>query len=320
MRMYEVGFGGMGLATAVALLLTTGSASAQQQPGAQQPGYDGQPQPGYGQPQPGYGQPQPGYGQPQPGYGQPQPGYGQPQPGYEYPAATSTEWELPDFSVRLDPLNVILDGELNLELEISIPAADWLSIEFVPQFVVWNRPPRLTLGGDDNLKRRARGLGPISGFSAGVGAWFGGDRPLNGYVIRLLYENYGYRYLAERDDEEDADLPDIGGGIIDTVAHTERKIALMFGTSQTIGEYFTIGGGIGVAYELNQQKRCFNEDLAIENTPPAWSATSNCDDPGLLIGVDYYREGQALEPRDLNPFTYPFEIIGRVSFGVTVDL
>jgi hypothetical protein len=52
-----------------------------------QPGYGGQPQPGYTQdPQPSYGaQPQPGYTQdPQPSYGsQPQPGYTQdPQPGW----------------------------------------------------------------------------------------------------------------------------------------------------------------------------------------------------------------------------------------------
>ncbi|XP_038076557.1 phospholipid scramblase 2-like isoform X1 [Patiria miniata] len=52
--------------------------------GQPQPGYQSQPQPGYGQPPQAYGQPQPGYGQPQPGYGQPQPGYGQPPapPGY----------------------------------------------------------------------------------------------------------------------------------------------------------------------------------------------------------------------------------------------
>ncbi|GEM_PF-1096174 len=285
-----------------------------------QPGYPQQPAPGYGQPPP------PGYGQPPPpGYGQPPPpGYGQPPPpGYGAPPAPATGPELPDFSIRLDPLNAIIYGRLGLELEASIPHVDWLSVELVPRFVVWNRPPSFTIdSGPDTLTQRARFAGPLAGSSIGVGFWFAGDRPLDGYVVRLMYQNYGYRYLAERHDDDPGDelRPDIGGGIIDTVAETERRLAVTFGSHSVIGKFFTIASELGVAYELNQQQRCFPEERGIDGTPPAWTATTDCDDDERLIGLDHWTVGESLPVVDLNGWLYPFDIFIRLSFGITVEL
>ena len=197
---------------------------------------------------------------------------------------------------------------------------DWISIELTPVFVIMNKPPRLA--PLDNLLQKSRGLGPIAGASIGVGFWFGGDRPLDGYVVRVLFANYGYRYNAERVND-DPTLPDIGGGIIDTVPYTERKIAVMFGTHSIIGDVFTIAGGIGIGYELNQPRRCFPEDQTIEGHPPCWDASSNCDDDALLIGLDHADRYQNLPVFDLNGINgpiFPFELMGRISFGVTIDL
>ncbi len=311
------------------------------QPGYVQPAQPGQPgyvqpaqpgQPGYVQPaqpgQPGYQPPPPAYGQPPPaGYGQPPPaGYGQPPPagyGAPPPPAATTGPELPDFSVRLDPLNAIIYGRLGLELEASIPGVDWLSVELVPRFVVWKRPPAYTIdSGPDTLSQRARGIGPLTGSSLGVGFWFAGDRPLDGYVVRLMYQNYSYRYLVERNDDDPGDelRADIGGGIIDTVAETERRLAVTFGSHSVIGKFFTIASELGIAYELNQQKRCFPEDGAADDAVPAWTAITDCDDDERLIGLDHWTVGESLPVADLNGWLYPFDIFIRLSFGVTVEL
>ena len=323
----------LGPASALVILVVATAAEAQQPqpygqpPPAQQPPpgqYGQQPPPGqYGQqPPPGqYGQqPPPGqYGQaPPPGqYGQaPPPGYGQaPPPGYGQQTSPTYTTEYPDFSVRADPLNGIINGRLGLELEMSIPTVDWLSVEVVPVFVIMNKPPAYNFPGrPDNLVQRSRGLGPISGGSVGVGFWFGGDRPLEGYVLRAMFSNNSYRYLAET---LNPDLP--GGEYIDTVTHVDRRVAAMFGGSNIIGSVFTIGWGIGLAYELNQQSRCF-PDGVLDGMPPRDYASRTCQDEGLMIGLDHGAAGEPLEQVDLNGALYPFEFLARFSLGVTIDL
>jgi hypothetical protein len=316
---------GSGVVLAVAWLVgTTGAAGQEPAP----PGAPPPPPPGYAPPPaaPPPAAPPPAYGQPPPpGYGQPPPpGYGQPPPpGYGQPPASSSGPELPDFSVRIDPLNGIIFGRLGLELEVAIPGADWISLEVVPRFVVWQKPPAHTIdSGPDNLSQRARGLGPLAGASVSAGFWFAGDRPLDGYVLRLMYQNYAYRYLAERIDEEPNDelRPDIGGGIIDTVAQTERRLAVLFGTHNVIGKAFTVASELGISYELNQQKRCFPENGGVDGTPPAWTATSDCKEDELLIALDHWTVGETPPMKDFNGWLYPFDVFFRLSFGVTIDL
>ncbi len=333
----------VGLVTTSVLTATT-AAFAQQQP---PPGYGQQPPPpGYGQqppppgyqqpppgqqpPPPGYGQPPPGQQPPPPGYGQPPPpGYGQPPPpGYgQYPPPPQDAgWELPDFSVRLDPFNGIIEGRLGLEMELSIPAADWFSIEVAPLFVIMNKPPSFNFQGrEDNLLQRSRGLGPIAGASVGAGFWFAGNRPLDGYVLRVMYMNYSYRYIAESLNPELADIN--GSGWIDTAKYNERKLAVMFGSHSIIGDVFTIAGGIGIAYELNQHSRCFRSsetgDPGVTNNfPPRWDAVlDDCpDDREFQLGLDHGSATENLPIVNLNGPLFPFEIIGRISFGVTIDL
>jgi hypothetical protein len=299
----------------VGLVCISPSALAQQPgyqqppPGYQQPppGYQ-QPPPDYQQPPPGYQQPPPGYQQPPPGYQQPPPGYQQPPPGYQQPPPPTDDYELdmPDVSVRLDPFNGIISGRLGLELEVA--PLDWLSVELVPVFVVMRSPPSLSVNVD-NLEQRARGLGPISGASLGVGFWFGGDRALDGYVLRAYLTNFGYRYETTDDNDNR----------IDTVTRVERRFGAMFGSQTVIGDYFTFAGGLGIEYELNRDKRCFDSSNPLVGERPV-GTRAGCDDGEYLIATERYPSNGPVDAVDLHGPLYPFEIVARISFGVTFEL
>jgi hypothetical protein len=253
--------------------------------------YEGSPPPGYGQPQPqpGYGQPQPqaGYGQSQQGGYQQGYGYQEPPPPPEKPEG---KFEIPDFSVRLDPFNWLLEGRLGFELEVQL--WKFITFETVPVFVVNNSPPTLNLTGrNDDLTQHSNGIGALSGTSLGAGFWLDG-KPFQGYVIRAIFTNYGYEYRTTSD-----------GQRIDTVEHTERQLFGFFGSYARWG-FFTLGGGIGLGVELNKQQRCF------ANTSLASVTSANCDGE-LDIAVN----SPVRDVVDLNGPLHPIQLMGRFSLG-----
>jgi hypothetical protein len=160
-------------------------------------------------------------------------------------AAEAQEYVRPkkrEYSVRIDLLNWLLLGRLSVELEVSV--WKYLTVSLTPVFVLARSPIAINYAGlDDPLTQRSHGIGPLSGVSLGVGAWFWGE-PFKGYVLRLELTNYGYSYRTADD-----------AGAIDRVDFTERRLILFIGSHSRFGA-FTFAGGFGLGYELNQQTRC----------------------------------------------------------------
>jgi hypothetical protein len=204
----------------------------------------------------------------------------------------------PGFSIRIDPFNWLLEGRLGFELEVV--AWKFISVELVPVFVVNSEPPAFNFSGrDDPISQESNGLGPISGTSIGAGFWLSGE-PLRGYVLRAVLTNYGYTYKASD-----------RAGVFDHVDFTERRLFVYFGSHSRWGA-FTIAGGIGLGYELNQQQRCF----ANVGTARMAAATSGCPDDGEQhILLD--RSGDSVA--DLNGGFHPIYLAGRLSLGVAFD-
>ncbi|MBX3129874.1 MAG: hypothetical protein KF718_24370 [Polyangiaceae bacterium] len=282
----------LGVALGAAVLCLATSASAQ---------YGSPPPPGYGQPPPpGYGQqpPPPGYGQPPPG----QQGYGQQQGGYygqqgygpppPPPRKPDEGLEIPDFSVRVDPFNWLLQGRLGFELEVEV--WEFISFELVPVFVVNEEPPLLNLRGfPEDLTQHSNGIGSMAGASFGAGFWLQG-KPFEGNVLRVILTNYGYEYRTS-----DA------AGRIDSVSHTERHLYGFFGSHSKWG-FFTISAGIGLGVELNKRERCFPAGA----TGVQDAVTSGCD------GVQELAITRNLGTRaDINGGLHPVYLMGRFSLG-----
>ncbi|MCE7892524.1 MAG: hypothetical protein DYH12_22930, partial [Sorangiineae bacterium PRO1] len=204
-------------------------------------------------------------------------------------------FEMPPFSVRVDPFNWLLEGRLGLELEVGL--LDFLSIEVVPVFVANDRPPTLNFRGAADVYQASNGLGPISGATVDVGLWLDG-KALRGYVIRLGMTNYGYEYSTKDN-----------AGPIDSVEVTEREVFFMFGSASRWGA-FTISGGIGLGLHLKKQQRCFPEGA----TSVAQATTSGCDDQLLLS-----RTRDVSDLVDLNGPIFPADLFGRFSLGVSFD-
>lgn len=200
--------------------------------------------------------------------------------------AESAGFTIPDFSLRVDPFNWLLEGRLGIEMEVEL--YDFITAELVPVFVVSDQPPALNLQGiPDTLYQHSNGLGALSGTSVGVGFWLEGDA-FEGYVLRAVLTNYSYSY------ETKDDL-----GVIDAAEHTERQFYGMLGSHARWGA-FTIAGGLGLGVELNKQDRC-----------PDGIDASRCDSSELLIAAN--RTGSLV---DLNGPLYPAVIHGRFSLGV----
>jgi hypothetical protein len=191
--------------------------------------------------------------------------------------------------VRLDPLRWLLYGEVGLEAEVEL--WEFLSLELVPLFVVNDQPPAFN-DFDGKLSQHSNGLGALAGTSVGLGFWLDG-KAMQGSVIRVIFANYGYTFRSE-DDE----------GLIDEVSHTDRHLFAFFGSYRRWG-FFTLGGGIGIGVELNEQRRCFTE-------PDVASATSDCDNEELQIALD--REVREVASRS-SPVE-PIQLLGRISLGV----
>jgi hypothetical protein len=203
---------------------------------------------------------------------------------------------IPPFSVRVDPFNWILQGRLGFELEVGL--LKWLSVEMVPMFVVDRTPPWLNFGGGDaRVYQGSGGLGALSGASIGVNFW--PQRVFRGYVIRTGFTNYSLEYETKYAD----------GSRVDFVPHVERQFYVMLGSVSPWGP-FTIGGGIGLGYELNKQTRCFPSGArSVADAKPG-----NCDEIQIATPVN-----GGLAAIGVTPFTYPWEILGRISLGVTID-
>jgi hypothetical protein len=297
MRAWDLFIAGAGPLAALVLGSATAAAQYGQPP---PPGYGQPPPPGYGQPPPpGYGQPPPpGYGQPPPqGYGQ-QPGYG----GYNDPYGGSTPpppppppprkeddgFEMPDFSVRIDPLNWLLEGRLGFELEVGL--WEFISFELVPVFVVNEEPPAFNLRGrEDTVSQHSNGIGAMSGASFGLGFWLQGE-PFEGNVLRVVLTNYGYTYKATDDQ-----------GQFDEVSHTERQLLFMFGSHHKWG-FFTLAFAFGLGVELNKQERCYDT---------AGNLTESGCDGELQIAAS--RDRRTI--LDLNSPFHPVQLTGRISLG-----
>jgi hypothetical protein len=205
---------------------------------------------------------------------------------------------VPGFSVRFDPFNWLIEGRLGLELEMV--AWKFISVEAVPVFVVNDTPPVFNFSGrDDPVSQRSHGLGPIAGTSIGAGFWLSG-KPLSGYVLRAIFTNYAMTYKASD-----------SAGEFDRVNHTERRLVAYIGSHSRFG-LFTLAGGLGLGYELNQQQRCFVN----RGSSDAMWATSGCPDSGELhIKLDRMAKSVA----DLNGSFHPIYIMVRFSLGLTFD-
>jgi hypothetical protein len=205
-------------------------------------------------------------------------------------------FEMPPFSVRLDPFNWLLQGRLPLELEVGI----WklLSIELVPEFVTSEDPPLRDFSSyEDGATQHSNGLGPLSGASLALGVWLDGE-PFEGYVIRAILTNYGYEYKSS----------------VDSVTRTTRRFGVFFGSYRR-WSFFTIGGGIGLSYELHQQERC---GLRAQTTSDGTRITADPDaecDGELQVALD--READAAD--DTNGFLHPFYLDARFSVGFIID-
>ena len=220
-----------------------------------------------------------------------QPGYGgtyEPAPPPPPPPAKRGH-KIPDFSVRVDPFNWLLEGRLGFELESEV--WKFISFEVVPVFVANSDPPVFNLGSfPSELRQKSNGLGAMAGASFGAGFWLEG-KPFEGHVLRAIFTNEGYAY-STRDDV----------GTIDEVKHTERRFFGYFGSHSRWG-VFTIAGGIGLGVELNDEKRCF---VGVDGEP-----TEDCSKDQLLVKLDR----PANNVIDLNGFLHPAYLMARISLG-----
>lgn len=208
-------------------------------------------------------------------------------------------FSMPGFSVRLELLNWLIEGRLGVELEVE--AWKFISVQLVPVFVTDSEPPSFDFSGrEDPISQHSNGIGAIAGASLGAGFWLSGT-PFQGYVLRATLTNYAFSYESRMD-----------GALIDRVEFTERRLSAFFGSHSRFG-FFTIAGGIGLGYELNQQQRCFANAGSVRNV---MAATSGCpDEDELQIKI----EPDATSVADLNGSLHPFSIEGRISVGVAFD-
>ena len=248
----------------------------------------------YGQ-QPQPAPPQNQYGPPPP---RPQP---QSDPAHGDGGGDGGGFDIPPFAVRVDPFNWLLHGRFGLEIEVGLVGP--LTVELVPVFVTDDSPAMLHLGSiESEITQESDGLGSMSGASLGLGVWLNGS-PFRGSFLRAVFTNYAYSYAAS--DSE---------GQFDGVSVVERRFVAYFGSTSRFGP-FTIGGAIGLGYELNQQERC---GLTAQNTADREIVA---DDDGvdcrnqLRIALD--RDAQSVT--DLNGFAHPVYLEGRFSLGFAFD-
>ncbi|MCA9626246.1 MAG: hypothetical protein KC766_01210 [Myxococcales bacterium] len=278
------------LVTGLGLIALDASAQYGQPP---PPGYGQPPPPGYQQqpPPPGYQQaPPPGYQQ-QPGYSQ---GYGGAPPPPPPKKSSGSDFEIEGWAVRLDPLNWLLQGRLGISGDIAL--TEWFSVELTPVFTVNSEPPAFNLHGrEDTLSQEGNFIGAMSEINLGASFWL--EAPLEGYVLRAIYNHAAYSYKATDDQ-----------GQFDAVDEKSDKLIFFFGSYGKYGPV-SIGGGLGIGYYLGNQQRCAEDGGQL----PQNARTSDCDGE-LNIAID--RQGNYA---DIHPGIYPIDISGRIEFGVVFN-
>ncbi len=224
---------------------------------------------------------------------------------------------MPNFSVRLDPLNWLLYGQLYLELEFD--TFDWLTVETVPMFVVSEQP--VVFNQVDELEQSS-GMGPIAGASIGLGFWLDGDS-FRGTVIRtgLTFYDIDYQTRALSDfagDNAGAFDPVDRGEVMDSLTHKQRRLSVILGSQRQWG-IFTVAGGFGVEYELREDRRCLiREDPDDDNSPFAVSRTSQCDDEELNIATSPLGR-DSISSLNIFDAWHPVYLTARLSLGVVFD-
>jgi hypothetical protein len=224
----------------------------------------------------------------------------QPKPNDDQSAdGAHSKFEMPTISIRIDPLNWLLMGRLGFELESQV--WKFISVEFIPMFVVNDQPPVLNLnlsGLPNTLYQKSGGIGALAGASIGVGFWLNG-KPMEGYVLRAELTDYVINY----DSRDQA-------GPIDHVQYLDRQFQVLIGSHSKWGP-FTLAGTFGIGTMLNRQNRCFTGD-----TVDTHSETGCPNNKQLLMAV--------IRPDSLNPigvvnlhdWTYPITLNMRISLGV----
>jgi hypothetical protein len=211
--------------------------------------------------------------------------------------AQSAGFHMPPFSVRFDPFNWLIAGRLSFEFEVAV--WKFISVELAPVMLVNTEPASIHFGGrEEAVSQHSAGLGPLAGASLGVAFWLLGT-PLQGYVARLSMTNIGVTYEASNE-----------SGAFDTVDTVERQIQLYLGSHSRFG-FFTVGGGLGVGYELVHDQRCFVNRM----TSQVQAATSGCESDALQILLD----PQGNRTDDLHGPFHPFYLIARFSIGVAFN-
>lgn len=197
-------------------------------------------------------------------------------------------------SVRLDPFNLLLEGTLELELEVGL--MKFMSVEVVPSFVVNKAPPSFgyVSGRDEQLERTSSGLGPLAGSAFDIGFWLEG-RPMKGTVLRAIYsvESYLYRSVD-------------GRGTIDQVDLTEHQLLGYLGSHSRWGA-FTLAGGFGLGAVLNPEKRCFDA---------RGQPTTACTKNERLIRLQRTAPNVNFLVADLNSGLGSVRLLARLSLGV----
>jgi hypothetical protein len=184
-----------------------------------------------------------------------------------------------------------------LGFEVEVGLTRWLSVETVPMFVVDESPPWLRLGGGDSrIFQKSSGAGPLAGATLGVNFW--PRRLFKGYVIRTGVTNYALEYETR-----------LEGKRFDLAEHTKRQFYVMLGSMERWGA-FTLGGGIGIGYDLNKETRCVTDDFGAGAKP----GPGNCEEIQIAVPV---RNGFGIVP--VSSATYPWDFLVRFSLGVVID-
>ena len=223
-----------------------------------------------------------------------------PRPRPEREPSGRSALVLPAFSLRADPLEILVEGQLGLQFEVRI--AQGLSLEFVPIFLLSSTPLAWDLLAfnfrNDRVSQHSNGIGPLAGAAIGVGIWFGG-RPFHGPVLRLQLTNYGIEYQSK-----------LGDTVIDSAVFTERRLGLSFGRAYRLGPIiFELSAGL--RYELNGAERC---DL-MRQGGGFRASDSDCDGT-FLIATQSGGGGGAVE---LFRGMGPFALTGRLAIGFVIE-